>query len=245
MFFYSGICYTIRTLQVYKYTDIYKCWKNVRRWLKKQPQEAVRIKEEEFMTSSDVESMVEGLIASGMIVFILAIIGIACLFVIALYVLQAVALYKMAKKLGHQYPWMAWIPYANTYLMFVLPDKKLKILAFNKEIDRKTAFWIFLGISLGGGVIETICSAFAVIPILGTIIVSLVPVALWVALIFLEYPMYKDLYGMFVEDSQSTAYAIISLIVPITVFVFMLIAASKNPKPVMQVEENDGKYYYY
>ena len=87
------------------------------------------------MSNSDVESLVEGLVASGALIMVIAIIGIMLLLSIAVYVLQAVPLYKMAKKLGHQYPWMAWIPFANTYLMFTLPDKQLRILAFNKDMD--------------------------------------------------------------------------------------------------------------
>lgn len=197
------------------------------------------------MSNSDVESLVEGLVASGALIMVIAIIGIMLLLSIAVYVLQAVALYKMANKLGHQYPWMAWIPYANTYLMFTLPDKKLKVLAFNKEVDRTTGFWIWLAITLGGSVIQGIFSAFTVIPVIGPIIVSLVPIAIMVARIFISYSVYKDLYEMFVDESQATPFAIVSIIVPITSVVFLLIASSKNPKPVVQVEENNGKYTYY
>ena len=197
------------------------------------------------MSNSDVESLVEGLVASGMMIMVIAIIGIMLLLSIAVYVLQAVALYKMANKLGHQYPWMAWIPYANTYLLFTLPDKKLKVLAFNKEVDRTTGFWIWLAITLGGSVIQGIFSAFTVIPVIGPIIVSLVPIAIMVARIFISYSAYKDLYEMFVDESQATPFAIVSMIVPITVVVFLWIASSKNPKPVVQVEENNGKYTYY
>ena len=197
------------------------------------------------MSNSDVESLVEGLVASGALIMVIAIIGIMLLLSIAVYVLQAVALYKMANKLGHQYPWMAWIPYANTYLLFTLPDKKLKVLAFNKEVDRTTGFWIWLAITLGGSVIQGIFSAFTVIQVIGPIIVSLVPIAIMVARIFISYSAYKDLYEMFVDESQATPFAIVSIIVPITSVVFLLIASSKNPKPVVQVEENNGKYTYY
>ena len=194
------------------------------------------------MSNSDV---IETLVTSGMLIFVIVFIGIAFLSAIAVYVLQAIALYKMATKLGHQNPWMAWIPYANTYLLFTLPDKKLKVLAFNKEVDRSTGFWIWLAITLGGSVIQGIFSAFTVIPVIGPIIVSLVPIAIMVARIFITYSAYKDLYDMFVDESQATPFAIVSIIVPITSVVFLLIAAGKNPKPVVQVEENNGQYTYY
>ena len=70
-------------------------------------------------------------------------------------------------------------------------------------------------------------------------------IAIMVARIFISYSAYKDLYEMFVDESQATPFAIVSIIVPITSVVFLLIASSKNPKPVVQVEENNGKYTYY
>jgi len=50
---------------------------------------------------------------AGMMVFAI-IIGAA------LYVYSALALMTIGKKLGHQYPWLAWIPYANFAMVLQL-----------------------------------------------------------------------------------------------------------------------------
>jgi len=41
---------------------------------------------------------------------------------IALYVYFALALQTIAKKLGHKYPWLAWIPFANEALILQIGE---------------------------------------------------------------------------------------------------------------------------
>lgn len=187
----------------------------------------------------DMEEFFATLMASGMLVFIIILLGVAILFAIAAYVLQSLALYKMAKKMGHESPWLAWIPYANTYLMFVLPEKPYSVLAINTVMERSTAFMVWLGLSVGSGVITTILSF---IPLIGTMIASFVPLLIRIALIFILYPMYKDLFSLFVDDSQATVFAIVGILVPITMIVFLLIASAKEPRPLVQIE-GTANYY--
>ncbi len=52
-------------------------------------------------------------LAAGMMVFAL-IIGIS------VYIYSALALMTIGKKLNHQYPWLAWIPYANFAMVLQL-----------------------------------------------------------------------------------------------------------------------------
>jgi hypothetical protein len=52
--------------------------------------------------------------------FIAAFLVVAIIIGIAIYVYTALALYTIAKKLGHKNPWLAWIPIANVALMFQL-----------------------------------------------------------------------------------------------------------------------------
>lgn len=188
----------------------------------------------------DVEEWIGTLVASGFLVFLLVALGVALLVSILIYVLRSVALYKMAKKMGHPSPWLAWIPYANTYLMFVLPEKPLKVLAINTELKaRSTGFFIWLAITLGSSVVTGILS---MIPFIGTILVSILPLLEMVALIFLLYPMYYDLFSLFVEDTQAKVFAIVGMLVPITMIIFLLIASSKEPHPVVEIE-GTGNYY--
>lgn len=139
--------------------------------------------------------------------------------ILIVYILSAIALYRMATKFHYPYAWLAWIPLANTYLMFILPIKKYKILAIDKEFERSNAFWIYVGCVVG-------CMILCFIPIIN----MLAGVASIVVMIFFQYPLMKDLYALFVDDSTAKTYAILSLVIPGSVVVFLLIMAGKEPR---------------
>lgn len=48
---------------------------------------------------------------------------IILLFAIATYVFSAICLMKMGQKTGQEYPWFAWIPILNFYLMVQIAQK--------------------------------------------------------------------------------------------------------------------------
>ena len=61
------------------------------------------------------------------------------LFTILEYLLPAIALFKMARKAGYKYPWLAFIPIAQTYLEFVLPRREFNL--FSKP--EKEITWVY------------------------------------------------------------------------------------------------------
>lgn len=189
---------------------------------------------------SDFEEFLSILIASGFLIFFLVVLGIILLLVIGFYVLRSIALYKMAKKLEHPNPWLAWIPYASTFLMFVLPEKPFTVLAVNTKLkDRSIAFFIWLAITLGSGIIE---SVVFMIPFIGTLIAAFLPLLEAIILIFLLYPMYYDLFSLFVEDSQATIFAVIGMLIAPVATIFLLIASGKEPRQMVEIE-GTGVYY--
>ena len=63
------------------------------------------------------------------IVFVLAVMAVAMIGVLAIYIMNAIATMRMAKKIGFEKPWLAWIPFATTYLFGKIsetPDKPRK-----------------------------------------------------------------------------------------------------------------------
>ncbi len=188
--------------------------------------------------SFDPDDIWEALaLSTGIIAVVGIILLIVFIFVAAIYVLQSLGLYKMAKKVGYSKAWLAWIPYANHWLMFNLPTKEYRVLAINKVIpSRNVAFWIWLAISLGGSYIIGI---FGVIPYLGAIIVFIGEIAIVVANIFMIFPMYKDLFLLYYTDSSAQGYAIASTIctyiAPIVPAILMLITSAKAPREI-QIE---------
>ncbi|MDF2567609.1 MAG: hypothetical protein K0R90_1065, partial [Oscillospiraceae bacterium] len=70
-----------------------------------------------YYYSTDSASVVAGLIG-----FFAVFYMIVLAFVIALYVFQSLGLMTLAKKRNIQNPWMAWIPFAGTYLLGKVAD---------------------------------------------------------------------------------------------------------------------------
>lgn len=139
--------------------------------------------------------------------------------ILVVYIIAAITLYKIATKFHYSYAWLAWIPIANTYLMFILPLKKFKVLIFNKELERVHAFWIYIGICVG----ELILGFIPLLNIISLLI-------LIAGVILFIYPMYHDLYELFVDESTATTYAVLSLLIPGIAIVFFLIIAGKEPR---------------
>lgn len=179
-----------------------------------------------------------GIVATIMAVIIIAVVLIT-LISIATYIVQAWGLYQMAKKVGCRRSWLAWIPYANYWLMFNLPTKEYKVLAVNKVLNRKTAFWIYLAVTVGG---TMIIGVIGLIPYIGQLIATLGRLVILAATIFFIFPMYKDMFLMYYEDSNAQGYAIASTIgaflAPILPALLMVFTSGKAPREY--VVDNDG-----
>lgn len=171
----------------------------------------------------------EGIIEIGVGILIRLILGIFLIPIIVLHILASVGLYRMAKKMNYGSPWMAWIPLANLYLMFILPRKPFQVLAVNKRIEkRENAFWIFFAVAMARKAIH------AVLALPGGRLFFLfddaVDIGWLVFLIFFLYPLYRDLFGLFETEKKAGAFAVWSLILPFLLPIFLLIVASKNPR---------------
>lgn len=199
-----------------------------------------------YYGNSDIEDILSSTVV--MTVFFV-IFSIVFLVLIAMYVLNSIGLYRMAKKVGHDKAWLAWIPFANVWLMFTLPDSEYRVLAIDKVInDRSTAFWIFIAIQYGASIVV---SALSAIPFIGWIfglISPLVSIACILVYIFMMFPVYKSLYAMFLPEASAQNYAIASIIcaylAPIVTPILMLIVSGKEPI-VTEEPVYDQQYYTY
>ncbi len=77
----------------------------------------------EGLTSAQ-EALLGGFIGGGIMAAILAFAVIAAIICIGLYVYWALAWMAIAKKFKYKYPWLAWIPIANMFLIPILAGKK-------------------------------------------------------------------------------------------------------------------------
>ncbi len=165
---------------------------------------------------------------------ILGIIAVIFIMIFAIaiitYLISAYPIYKMAKKMGRANPWLAWIPIANTYMMFAIPEKPVDL--FNGKIhfeDRSKAFLLWLAITYGGSAIIGMASMVTVIPILGTIIYMVLYMAYIAVIYIVKYVMYKDIYDTFMPDQNNVVFGVLTVFIPIVGIVMLWIAASKEP----------------
>lgn len=184
-----------------------------------------------------------GIIEVGVGVLVRFIISIIFLPFIVLYILGAVGLYRMARKLGYGSPWLAWIPIANLYLMFILPGKPFRVLALNKVIEkRENAFWIFVAVAIAKRVLEGILEFPG--GRLFFLADDAVGIVWLVFLIFFLYPLYKHLFSLFVTEHRAVVFSVLSLILPFLLPIFLLAASSKTPRDagdVLSAQTTEGK----
>ena len=60
---------------------------------------------------------------NALMLFAQSFLGVPTLLAVASYVLTALALYVIARRRGLKYPWLAWIPIANCWLLGSLSDQ--------------------------------------------------------------------------------------------------------------------------
>ena len=175
------------------------------------------------------------------ILSILGIIGIilTAVFSILTYLLTGLGLFNMARKTHHPCPWLAWIPFVNNYVEFTIPKKPYTPLIFKKEFKNRThGFILWLCALHLFYLVPTILGMLTPIPIIGpifgtlaTIITTFYAVIHLILKICILYPMFRDLYGVFLNAEKAKAYSIVSVICsfvfPFGVSILELIASRK------------------
>jgi len=155
-------------------------------------------------------------------VVIAGIIGVTAF--LAGYLLPAIALFVMAKNSGHKYPWLAFIPIAQTYLEYTLPKRNFKI--FNiVDTDKRTTVAIvaIIAIYFGSGII----AGLNLVPILG----QLLDAALAVFIAAVSIRKMYDIHVTFGYDSdKALALSIIGFFVPLVYAISLLMIMKNEPE---------------
>ena len=158
---------------------------------------------------------------------------------------MAVPLYIMADKAGYAYPFLAFIPFANYYLMHILPIKEYNFIGIFKTYERKNGFLIYMLVKwIAPFAIGAIGSIFTIVPLLGYLVglvLQLVNMAAIVAGYIAKAIVMIDLMDLYMKkDEKGLAIflGIISLFVPIVFPITCVILCTKEP------EFGYGNYYY-
>ena len=152
----------------------------------------------------------------------------AFLFMILEYLLPAIALFKMAKRAGYKYPWLAFIPIAQTYLEFVLPRREFNLLVKTKK--RNYMAIVFLILTYFG---TSIIIALNVVPAVG----QLLDLALPIVLMAMAWRKRYDMLVTFRDKELAIPISIISIIFPWVYSIVLIISMGREP------EYGAGNYY--
>ena len=159
--------------------------------------------------------------------------------------LLAVPLYIMADKAGYAYPFLAFIPFANYYLMHILPMKEYNYIGMYKTYERKNGFLLYMIVKWIGplaiAIVGTILSVIPFIAILIAMIIQLINLTLIVAGFIGKAIMMIDLLDLYMKkDEKGLAIflGIVSIFVPIVFPITCIVLCTKEP------EFGYGNYYY-
>ena len=170
---------------------------------------------------------------------------IVFLAIIIHHFLLAVPLYIMADKAGYAYPFLAFIPFANYYLMHILPMKEYNYIGMYKTYERKNGFLLYMIVRWIGplaiAIVGTILSVIPLIAILIAMVIQLINLAIIVAGFIAKAIMMIDLLDLYMKkDEKGLAIflGIVSIFVPIVFPITCIVLCTKEP------EFGYGNYYY-
>ena len=172
----------------------------------------------------------------GFVIAIASIGGVAT-FIIS-YLLPAIALFNMANKAGHPYPWLAFIPFAQTYLEFTLPKKQFKVFFVDTDQRSLMAVITLIAANFGTGII----AGLNLIPVLG----QLLDVALAVFLAAFNWRKMRDIHVTYgADEEKATIIALFGIFVPLVYSIFLLLEMNNEPDygfGNFQTKTEEGEY---
>ena len=169
------------------------------------------------------------------IVLWLVIFAIAGVLSLIPYALESFGLYNIAKKMGVQKPWMAFVPFARKYLEGTIAGE---ISAFGKTVT-KTGLWN-VAYPIGAGIIYFILSFIvgiitgilaSVVGILGSLfsLVGLVLYIIPISVVVFSALVRMKICSKYMDHSDSLLHAILSAVIPVYAAILMFILGRKEP----------------
>ena len=166
---------------------------------------------------------------------------------LAIYVIVAITMYKIAKRRSVDKPWMAWVPVGQLCLLGAISDHYQFAVRRNHSHNRKTLFWLQLvAIALlvfamilianianlsqriDAGVLDSSSlQQRIVIGLKGLVVLGLLLLVTSALLVGFEYAALYDLFRS-CDPANSLLYLLLSIFVSITMPVFLLVVYDKD-----------------
>ena len=176
----------------------------------------------------------------GMVAFLVIFYALMFAFSIAMYVMEGIALLRMAKKTGVPNGWMGFVPVANVYLLGRIADAgtgkrkhaKRLLISYIAIYGSMIPFFIAYGVAMYLIILDT---EAAFIPLLLMLLFALVMMAAAVCASVFVYIAFYHIAKNFGGES-GTGYFVGMLVgafvCPIVSYILMLILSGKNPAMV-------------
>ena len=177
-------------------------------------------------------------------VILIAVFSIVFLIAIVAYVLNALAIFRLAKQQNVENAWMAWIPYAQQFTMGKSAETCDERRGLATKPWGKILLFVSIGAAVAGALFGGIGSFLSVIiPILGAPFTMLASLVSWAPLVILYICCWKVFREYFTEPVH-----IVLLVVSIVLSaqsIILLIASFCKPNPAIDevVEDSVASYF--
>ena len=141
------------------------------------------------------------------IMYVIIGIGLVC------WLLEAFAMYRLAKRANATSPWYAFIPFAHAYQKITLPaPRPFDILGIVHTYDRSTVAICYL-------IAPLVCTILGCIPVLGYLITFVYSVLI----LIVKWRINYDLFWVFGKKEPALVLSILGLFIPGLSIVYLLI----------------------
>lgn len=152
--------------------------------------------------------------AFGIFFFVFLFVGI--MIGVAMFVLQAFGLYRIAQRKGIEHAWLAWIPFAQTYVYAEIIGEEITV----GTLRIQQFPWVYVAVTYGSALIAGILSA---IPFIGWALSLLLGPVIYAASIYVMYRFFKKFQG-----DSAVVFTVISAIFTIA-FPFLVFSLREKP----------------
>lgn len=159
------------------------------------------------MNSDTAAGMLMAAFGTFFFVFILVIV----LLCIGLFVIRAFGLYRLAQRKEIEHAWLAWIPFAQTYLYAELIGQELAV----GTVKIPQFPWLYIAVTYGSSFIAGVLSA---IPLIGWLLAAILGPVIYIASIYVMYRFFKIFEGDNAEVNTVIC-ALFPIVFPIMILV--------------------------
>lgn len=194
---------------------------------------------------SSLEALIGGIIAIYMIVLVVGLI-----FALVKYILKGIGMYTIAKREERDYPWLAFVPFARTYLQGELSGN----VTLKKRQIKNPGIWLIVMPFIAGAGALILYVLYSVIglslifstwyygigagTVTGIVILSVISILLMLvynaAYKVLQVLVNKQIYAKFTSKNMAVVHAVLGIFIPLYEAICMFIMRNKEYNPGME-----------